>query len=64
MSDDAAPERVGVIWSPEARSDLRAIDREPAMQILYCVDRYNFFTCSCPHFRIYVCPWIYVRPWI
>ncbi len=40
MSEDAAPERIAVIWSPEARSDLRAIEREPAMQILYCVDRY------------------------
>lgn len=29
-----------VIWSPEARADLRAIDRETAMQILNCIDRY------------------------
>lgn len=29
-----------MIWSPEARADLRAIDRETAMQILYCLDRY------------------------
>ncbi len=29
-----------ILWSPEARTDLRAIDREPAMQILYCLDRY------------------------
>ncbi len=40
MSEDAAPERITVIWSPEARADLRAIDRETAMQILYCLDRY------------------------
>ena len=40
MSEDTAPERIAVIWSPEARVDLRAIKREPAMQILYCVDRY------------------------
>jgi mRNA-degrading endonuclease RelE of RelBE toxin-antitoxin system len=40
VSEDAAPERVAVIWSPEARADLRAIDRETAMQILRCVDRY------------------------
>jgi mRNA-degrading endonuclease RelE of RelBE toxin-antitoxin system len=40
VSEDAAPERVAVIWSPEARADLRAIDRETAMQILHCVDRY------------------------
>jgi mRNA-degrading endonuclease RelE of RelBE toxin-antitoxin system len=40
VSEDAAPERIAVIWSPEARADLRAIDRETAMQILYCLDRY------------------------
>ena len=40
MSDDPAPERIAVIWSPEARADLRAIDRETAMQILHCLDRY------------------------
>ena len=40
MSEDAAPERIAVIWSPEARADLRAIDRETAMQILHCIDRY------------------------
>ena len=40
MSNDAPPERIALIWSPEARTDLRAIDRETAMQILYCVDRY------------------------
>jgi hypothetical protein len=32
--------RLAVIWSPEARVDLRAIDRDTALQILYCVDRY------------------------
>ena len=40
MSDDAGPERIAVIWSPEARADLRAIERETAMQILHCIDRY------------------------
>ena len=35
-----APQRIAVHWSPEARVDLRVIDREPALQILYCVDRY------------------------
>jgi hypothetical protein len=34
VSEEAAPERIAVIWSPEARSDLRAIDRETALQIL------------------------------
>lgn len=40
MSEDAAPERIAVIWSPEARADLRGIDRETAIQILHCLDRY------------------------
>jgi mRNA-degrading endonuclease RelE of RelBE toxin-antitoxin system len=34
------PQRIAVLWSPEARADLRAIDRETALQILYCLDRY------------------------
>jgi hypothetical protein len=34
MTEPPAPERIAVIWSPEARADLRAIDRETAMQIL------------------------------
>ena len=40
MSEESAPQRIAVIWSPEARADLRAIDREPAFQILHCIDRY------------------------
>lgn len=40
MSEDAAPERIAVIWSPEARADLRTIGRETAIQILHCLDRY------------------------
>jgi mRNA-degrading endonuclease RelE of RelBE toxin-antitoxin system len=31
---------MSVLWSPEARVELRAIDREPALQILHCLDRY------------------------
>jgi len=38
--EQPAPERIAVIWSPEARADLRAIDRETALQILHCVGRY------------------------
>ena len=38
--EQPAPARIAVHWSPEARADLRSLDREPAMQILYCVDRY------------------------
>jgi mRNA-degrading endonuclease RelE of RelBE toxin-antitoxin system len=40
MSEEAAPERIAVLWSPEARADLRSIDRETAIQILNCVGRY------------------------
>jgi mRNA-degrading endonuclease RelE of RelBE toxin-antitoxin system len=40
VSEESAPERIAVIWSPEARAGLRAIEREDAMQILYCIDRY------------------------
>lgn len=41
MSEEAAaPERIAVTWSPEARIELRSIDREIAMQILYCIHRY------------------------
>ena len=40
MSGETAPERIAVIWSPETRADLRAIERGTAMQILRCVDRY------------------------
>jgi len=32
--------RLTIRWSPEARSDLRAIDRESALSILHCIDRY------------------------
>ncbi len=41
MSEEAAPQRIAIIWSPEARANLRAIDRETAVQILHCVDRYR-----------------------
>jgi mRNA-degrading endonuclease RelE of RelBE toxin-antitoxin system len=40
MRDDPSSQRLAVVWSPEARSDLRAIDRDTAMQILSCLDRY------------------------
>ena len=39
MSEDA-PERISVVWSPEARADLRAVERAIAMQILHCIGRY------------------------
>jgi mRNA-degrading endonuclease RelE of RelBE toxin-antitoxin system len=40
VTEPQGPERITVHWSPEARADLRAIDRESAIQILYCLDRY------------------------
>jgi mRNA-degrading endonuclease RelE of RelBE toxin-antitoxin system len=40
MTEPPAPQRVGVLWSPGARADLRAIDRDQALQILYCIGRY------------------------
>jgi len=40
VSEEATPERIAVIWSPEARTHIREIERGTAMQILYCIDRY------------------------
>ncbi len=40
MTGSPPAQRTAVIWSPEARADLRAIDRETAMLVLHCVDRY------------------------
>jgi mRNA-degrading endonuclease RelE of RelBE toxin-antitoxin system len=40
MSEETAPQRIAIIWSPEARADLRAIERQAAMQILYCINDY------------------------
>ena len=40
MTEPSAPDRIAAGWSIEARADLRAIDRENAMQILHSVDRY------------------------
>lgn len=40
MKHDDILQRIAVIWSPEARAQLRDIDKESAMQILYCLDRY------------------------
>jgi hypothetical protein len=39
MIEPPAPERIAVVWSPEARADLRDMDRETAMQILHRFDR-------------------------
>lgn len=40
MNEGSAPERITVIWSPEARAEVRVIERDNAMQILRCVDRF------------------------
>ena len=40
MSEETAPERITVVWSPEARAELRAIDRKTALEILHCIDHY------------------------
>jgi hypothetical protein len=40
VSEQPAPERLSILWSLDARADLRAIDRETALDILHCVDRY------------------------
>jgi mRNA-degrading endonuclease RelE of RelBE toxin-antitoxin system len=37
---NVGPERIRIAWSQDARSELRAIDRETALQILRCIDRY------------------------
>ena len=39
MSAEQA-ERLSSLWSDEARADLRAIDRQTALDILHCTDRY------------------------
>lgn len=36
----AGSARIAVLWAAKARADLRAIERETALQILYCMDRY------------------------
>jgi len=39
VSEEAAA-RLSIRWSDEARSDLRRIDRETALDILHCADRF------------------------
>jgi hypothetical protein len=34
------PEKKIVIWSPDAKAELRAIDRETALNILRAIDHY------------------------
>jgi len=39
VSEEKTP-RLSIRWSEGARSDLRRIDRQTALDILHCVDRY------------------------
>lgn len=40
MSKEQVPHRISIIWTEEARADLRRIDRQIALDILRCTDRY------------------------
>jgi len=40
MSEEAAPQPVAVVWSPEARADLRAIERDTTLRLLKSLDRF------------------------
>ena len=40
MNPESGTAPLDVIWSSEARADIRPIDRDSAMQIFYCLDRY------------------------
>ena len=37
---EAPTGRLAIVWSVDARSDLRRIDRGVALEILHCVDRF------------------------
>ena len=40
MSKEQFPHRISIIWTEEARADLRRIDRQIALDILHCTGRY------------------------
>jgi mRNA-degrading endonuclease RelE of RelBE toxin-antitoxin system len=40
VTEEKDPVRLSVIWSEQARADLRRIDRQTALDILLCTDRY------------------------
>jgi mRNA-degrading endonuclease RelE of RelBE toxin-antitoxin system len=40
VSEELARQRIAVIWSPEARGGIRAINRQTALIHLHCIDRY------------------------
>ena len=39
MNEEAGPRHVAVVWSPEARTDLRSIERDTALRLLKALDR-------------------------
>lgn len=40
MNGEQTGGRLSIVWSEEARADLRRIDRDTALDILHCADRY------------------------
>ena len=40
MSNGAPHERIAISWAAQGRADLRSIDRDTALQVLRCLDRY------------------------
>jgi hypothetical protein len=40
VNEGDSPGSLSVLWSPEARAHLRAIDRRTALDILHCIGRY------------------------
>ena len=40
MSEGSSPSRLTIAWSHDAQAELRAIDRQTAVDILHCMDRY------------------------
>jgi mRNA-degrading endonuclease RelE of RelBE toxin-antitoxin system len=40
VSEPPAASRLAITWSLDAQASLRAIDRETALDILHCIDRY------------------------
>jgi len=40
VSEGQSLSRLSIVWSDEARADLRRIDRQTALDILHCADRY------------------------
>jgi mRNA-degrading endonuclease RelE of RelBE toxin-antitoxin system len=40
VSEEQASTRLAILWSDEARADLRRIDRQSALDILHYTDRY------------------------